>query len=462
MVDLLSRIEESIRSRRLFRRGQRILVAVSGGGDSMVLLRLLRRLSATFNWKLVVAHFNHQLRGASSDADERLVQEAARKLDLKTVVGRGDVKEYQQANGVSLEMASRKLRHDFLAATASQLGIDTVAVAHHADDQVEHFFLRLFRGSGGGGLAGMKWSNPSPSDSRIRLVRPLLGQTKKELAGYARQEGIPFREDATNASLDGQRNRIRNELVPLLTKEYQPALVKTTLRLMDILGANADFVRKMTEVWLRTKRRKPFSKLDVAIQRQCLQLGLFKLGIEADFELIERLRRAPKQKVSANSNLLVMRDATGQVDATKVAAHSFNSNELSLDVSPGQGKINFAHLEINWRISAVAAALPSRRKLAAACEYFDADKIGSTVRLRHWQPGDRFHPIGMSSSVKLQDLLTNRKIPSARRRELVVATTSTSEIFWVEGLRISEDFKLDKTASRRLRWSWRRPTQLTG
>ena len=352
-------------------------------------------------------------------------------------------------------MAGRKLRHDFLAATANRLGIDTVAVAHHADDQVEHFFLRLFRGSGGGGLAGMKWNNPSPSDSRIRLVRPLLGQTKNELANYARQEGILFREDATNASHDGQRNRIRNELVPLLTKEYQPALIKTTLRLMDILGANAEFVRKMTEDWL-TQRHKPFSKLDVAIQRHCLQTELFKLGIEGDFELIERLRHAPKQKVSVNRNLLVFRDTAGRVYATKVATNSFNSNELSLDLSPGQCKTRFANLEINWRIIAAEATLPSRAKLAPACETFDADQIGSTVRLRHWQPGDRFHPIGISSSVKLQDLLTNRKIPAARRRELVVATTATGQIFWVEGFRISEDFKLDKTTARRLRWSWHR------
>jgi len=192
----------------------------------MVLLYVLHRLSATFSWELVVAHFNHQLRGASSDADERLVQETARKLGLKIVVGRGDVKEFQQAKGGSLEMAGRKLRHDFLVATGNQLGIDTVAVAHHADDQLEHFFLRLFRGGGGGGLAGMKWSNPSPSDSRIRLVRPLLAQTKNELANYAKLEGVHFREDATNASHDGQRNRIRNQLVPLLTKSINPLCLK--------------------------------------------------------------------------------------------------------------------------------------------------------------------------------------------------------------------------------------------
>jgi tRNA(Ile)-lysidine synthase len=163
-----------------------------------------------------------------------------------------------------------------------------------------------------------------------------------------------------------------------------------------------------------------------------------------------------------NANLWVFRDSAGRVHAKKIAANSFNPKQLSLDLSPGRGKARFESLEIDWRISATARTSGSRPTLASACEYFDADQIGSTVWLRHWQPGDRFHPIGMRSSVKLQDLFTNRKIPSARRRQLVVATTVTSEIFWVEELRISEDFKLDKTTSRRLRWCWRRQARITG
>lgn len=140
MSDLTGHIETSIRDRRLFRDGQRILAAVSGGVDSMVLLDCLHRLSKTHRWKLTVAHFNHQLRGAASDADELLVRKTARKLKLPFVAGHGNVRELARESGVSVEMAARKLRHDFFAATAVKLRIPTVALAHHADDQVELFF----------------------------------------------------------------------------------------------------------------------------------------------------------------------------------------------------------------------------------------------------------------------------------------------------------------------------------
>src|SRR5438552_4036069 len=129
-------------------------------------------------------------------------------------------------------MAARKRRHDFLARTALRMRISTVALAHHADDQLELFFLRLLRGSGGEGLAGMKWRNLSPSDPRIQLARPLLDQPKSALRAYAAEQKIVFREDASNALVDIQRNHVRHELLPLLRKKFQPALGKTISRVM--------------------------------------------------------------------------------------------------------------------------------------------------------------------------------------------------------------------------------------
>src|SRR5262249_50888065 len=147
--------------------GQKILVAVSGGVDSMVLLHLLHGLSQKQKWQITVAHLNHQLRGRSSDADEKLVVRTARDLGLPLVAGRADVKRLVKTSKLSLEMAARKTRHEFLANTAARLKIPTIALAHHADDQVELFFLRLLRGSGSEGLAGMKWRNPSPANPKI-------------------------------------------------------------------------------------------------------------------------------------------------------------------------------------------------------------------------------------------------------------------------------------------------------
>src|SRR5207247_1622394 len=155
-----------------------------------------------------------------SDADERLVERTARRLGVPFATGRGDVKAYAKAHGLSIEMAARTLRHEFLARTALEKNIRTVALAHHADDQVELFFVRLLRGSGVEGLAGMKWTAPSPSQPKVKLVRPLLGCSRAQIESFARQAKIDFREDQTNRSLDFFRNRVRRELLPMLREKY--------------------------------------------------------------------------------------------------------------------------------------------------------------------------------------------------------------------------------------------------
>jgi tRNA(Ile)-lysidine synthase len=352
-------------------------------------------------------------------------------------------------------MAARRLRHQFLARTARRLKINTVALAHHADDQIELFFLRLLRGSSGEGLAGMQWAGPSASDGKVQLIRPLLDQPKMALRTFAEQRGIAFREDATNAQLDFLRNRVRNKLLPLLAQKYQPALARTVLRTMDIVGAEADFVRKAAEEWLRRKRPAKFEQLHVAVQRQVLHIQLLTLGIIPDFDLIEQLRRVIEQPISFGSELAVFRDRAGSVVRRRLIQSGFNSGEAILELN-GSGKTMFGGIEIHWRILSSRNTVKRPPKFAAVVEYFDADKVGSRVQLRHWRPGDRFQPIGLSARVKLQDLFTNERIPRPARHQLVVAATASGELFWVEGLRIAERFKLDKRTLRRLKWRWSR------
>ena len=240
MSEFLQRVEVEIQNRKLLSRGQKILVAVSGGVDSMVLLHTLHSLAKENRWKIFVAHFNHQLRGRASDADEKLVRVTAKKLRLKFFTSGADVKAFAVQSKLSVEMAARKLRHEFLARIAREQKISAIALAHHADDQVELFFLRLLRGAGGESLAGMKWRSPSPADKKISLVRPLLGCAKAELLAFAGENKICFREDTSNFSTDFLRNKIRNELLPLLRKNYQPAVDKTVLCLM--LGGLVHFL----------------------------------------------------------------------------------------------------------------------------------------------------------------------------------------------------------------------------
>jgi len=452
-VNLPERVEHSLAARKLFTRDQRLLIAVSGGVDSMVLLHLLHQLAPRHGWQLTAAHFNHQLRGRSSDADERLVCTTAKQLGLPFVHGRADVRRFARAQKLSIEMAARKLRHDFLARAARRREISAIALAHHAGDQVELFFLRLVRGSGGEGLAGMKWISPSPASAKINLVRPLLDVTKADLAAFAHETKIRFREDASNAVLDIRRNRIRRELLPLLRKHYQPALDRTILRVMEIVGAESEFVAEAARRDARPTA-KTFARLSVAVQRRVLQRQLVARGIAPEFDLIERLRNKPEQVFEVNPQLRVRRDAAGvlRMNCTpRLPAPIAASAKVDLQKA---GMERFGGAKISWRL--FQQKVFRRPAQTGGREFFDADEIGSPILLRHRRAGDRFQPIGMATAVKLQDLFVNAKLPRKRRCELIVAATPAGEIFWVEGLRIGERFKLTARTARRLEWRWQR------
>jgi tRNA(Ile)-lysidine synthase len=449
---LIEQIEENIGKHALLRDGEKILVAVSGGLDSMVLLELLKKLSAKHRWKLAIAHFNHKLRNRSGDADENFVQRIAKKYALKFISENADVRKFAKGSGLSIEMAGRKLRHDFFARTATELQISTVALAHHANDQLETFFIRLLRGAGSEGLAGMKWKSKSPSSCKVELIRPLLDQPKASLRNFATQNKINFREDATNAALNFQRNRIRHELLPLL-RQHQPGLDKTVLRVMEILGADAEFVTHAAEEWLAGAGKKDFTALSVAVQRRALQTELLLRGLSPDFELIESLRKEADKMISVAPGLSIFRDASGKINLKQKIETEFPSSQKIVRLSRRTGKVTFDRVEICW------ALIPKREfkpKAQFQREFFDADLVSSKIILRHWQPGDRFQPTGMSRAVKLQDLFTNAKISRTERHELILATTVDGEIFWVEKLRIGERFKLRPYTLRQLSWSWQR------
>lgn len=453
MHALISRVEASIRQRGLLPAGGGVLVAVSGGVDSMVLLSVLHALAQEHGWRAAVAHFNHRLRGAASEGDARFVAKAARRLGLECVVEGGDVRGLARARGWSVEMAARELRHEFLARTARRLGLGMVALAHHADDQVELFFLRLLRGAGGG-LAGMKWRSVSPADKSVALIRPLLDQSKDALLEFAKIEKVRFREDGSNASLDILRNRVRQELLPLLRRDYQPGLDRTVLRTMEIVGDEAEFVQETARAWMRRKSRAAFARLPVAVQRQCVCMELARLGVSADFELVERLRLQSGVKHSWRDGWLVREAASGCVALERAVSEKDSAGTHIFDLRPERGAELFEEVEVNWRIQKHVP--PAMLRGAAHCERFDAGKVGARIVLRHWRAGDRFQPIGMTQPVKLQDLFTNARIPARERHKLLVAEAADGRIFWVEGLRISEPFKLSGTTRVELFWRWRR------
>ncbi len=494
MSEVTNIVSEAIQRRRLFRPGERILVAVSGGLDSMVLLHMLHALAKHSGWRLTIAHLNHQLRGQSSNADERLVRRTAGSLGVPVVIERADVRKLARTLKLSLEMAARKVRHEFLARTAIRLGLGVVALAHHADDQLELFFLRLLRGSGAQALSGMKWRSPSPVAPAVPLVRPLLDLPKTALREYAALHKIAFREDTSNTCLDILRNRIRHQLLPLLKTKYQPALGDVVRRTVEVAGSESEFVELSAVDWLcklEKEARRPkgsadsrsgreselrgFEDLHVAVQRRVIQVQLIKLGIVPDYQLVEKLRSKPERRVAVTrvdrrnvsvsqkplrsagkQEGFVFQDRAGLLRLIKGPAGLglFAPEVLPLELKGSGGSVEFSGLRLRWKFT--NGTLAPKLKRLRDRELFDAEKVGGHVILRHWRPGDRFQPIGMPTSVKLQDLYTNQKIPAATRRRLVLATTTDGEVFWAEGLRISERFKLTSQTIRRLHWAWER------
>ena len=331
-----------------------------------------------------------------------------------------------------------------------------MALAHHADDQVELFFLRLLRGAGLAGLSGMRWRGPSPIDPSLTLVRPLLELSKDALGEYALAARIPFREDASNAALDILRNRVRRELLPLLREEYQPALERTTLRVMEIARADSEFISQRAGEWLQQEPEKAhaFDQLATALQRRIIQVQLQSLGHAVDFDRIEHLRLKVNEPIMLDPRWSACRNSFGRVHLGEPIELSFNPEELWVDLNQREGRVSFAHLKIEWRIEPADATVHPVPQANPGWEAFDAREISQGMLLRHWRPGDRFQPIGMPGSVKLQDLFTNLKIQKSKRRELVVAATKEGNIFWVEGIRISECFKLGRKTRLRLRLNW--------
>ncbi|HYE31230.1 MAG TPA: tRNA lysidine(34) synthetase TilS [Methylomirabilota bacterium] len=446
---ILAKVRANIIERNLLAKGERIVVAVSGGLDSMALLRILFDLQPEFGWSIHVAHFDHRLRGKASSADARFVEKQAALLGCKATIGSGDVKAHAGASGISIEMAARELRREFLATVAADCRSNSILLAHHADDQIELFFLRLLRGAGSEGLRGMLWKAQSEAKSDLHYIRPFLDISRAELESFAAARKLPFREDASNATMDYERNRVRHQLLPLLGRLTARDIRAPLLRVMDLLSAEGDYLGQQARVWLT--KPADFQKLHLALQRRVIVEQLLDLSLTPDFELVEALRASPPRKITVAARLSVRRDLSGALQLIEDAPLVVAADSLEIEVSE-PGETQFASLDVSW----VTIPGNAYRPRTPDTEVFDAAAVGARFRLRHWQPGDRFQPIGLPKAAKLQDLFTNAKVPAAQRRKRVLAEAADGRILWVEGLRIADFAKVTPATSQLLLWQWKR------
>ncbi|MCX7824863.1 MAG: tRNA lysidine(34) synthetase TilS [Verrucomicrobiae bacterium] len=461
---MLEKVRQTIRERGLIAPGERLLIGVSGGPDSVALLDALAALQPEFGWELHVAHFNHRLRGAESDADEAFVRQLAAGYDLACVTGCDDVAGRAARERLSIEDAARRSRQAFFQETARSLGLGTLALAHTADDQVETLLQRLLRGAGTRGLAAIR---PSNRMGRLNVVRPMLDVWKHEVLGYIQQRGLKFRQDASNWDPQFQRNRIRHELIPLLERDYNPKLKLLLHQTAEMLAAEDEWIEDAASRASERCRPRPkvlladsLSREHVAVQRRAIYRWLLdnNLGEAVDFRTIEALRAMAAR--ATVSELVLTEQWRAVSDGEKIELQSsieggqrtataeVNSHALNV---PGVTEIAELGIAVEVeivpgdRIPNIAARGASRAGFRAPHsldEWMDADALGGCLRLRLWRPGDRFQPIGMARPKKLQDIFVDEKIPVAQRRRTPLLEAADGTICWVLGYRIGEKFKI--------------------
>ena len=444
MGDLLKQIEPE--AMELFPAKSSILVAVSGGLDSMVLLHSLNALSGKYSWRIAVAHFNHGLRGPESDADQCLVSKFSEQLKLKITLGDW-IKDPKPIKEQGLEMAARERRYEFLSKAAIKHRCKYIATAHHADDQAETFLWRMMRGSGGEGLGGMRPLSPLTKKTEIRLARPLISVNRSNIKEYADDNAVPFREDSSNSDPKFLRNKIRRKLIPYLKKNFSSEIQTSIRQSQNLVSTDSDYVKQSAREWIDSDKRTPFSILHVAVQRWAIWHQLIELGVEPQFHLIESLRTSPDQLVSLNPTERIGCDRNGIIHLQPIKPLAFSKKQKAIKIGPQWAKHEFSNLAISCRIT-------QKRPSGFDGELFDADKLSKKIILRHWKPGDRFQPIGCNFDSKLQDIYTNSKVGAAEKRTRILACNDSGIPFWVQGLRIGEMAKITPNTKRYLSWKW--------
>lgn len=444
MADWLEQIEaEAV---KLIPPRSPILIAVSGGVDSMVLATALQQAAKANRWRLVVGHFNHRLRGRASTADEQLVERfcETHQLPFHTAKWKQDsaaIKEH------GLEMAAREARYDFLKSTARKTRCRLIVTAHHADDQAETFLWRLMRGAGGKGLGGTQALSTISRKLKLQLARPLLHFTKTDLISAAKLASIRFRKDASNNDPKHLRNKIRTQLVPYLKRYFHPEIEHSIHQSQTLVAADADFAAQYAQAWLQDSSSVPFDELHIAIQRWVLWHQIIDLGFTPQFFIVEELRAHADRPFSINPQQQLQRDTHGKLHCLTTAnlSHSLNEVVIAPQVSWSQQTLGSTRLEYRFA---------RKRPKTFTGEVFDADIIGPLVTLRHWQEGDRFQPIGRTNASKLKTLFINAKIPNTDKRAAALGVTIGGHVFWVEGLRIGELAKVRRNTKRFLLWKW--------
>ncbi|MDD4879569.1 MAG: tRNA lysidine(34) synthetase TilS [Candidatus Omnitrophica bacterium] len=443
-------------------KGDKVVVAVSGGPDSTALLLALNGLKREYGLKLHIAHLDHMFRAAGeTKKDREYVSSLSRKLGIPLIFERIDVPAYAKESGLSLEEAAREKRYEFLLKAAVDTGAKKIALGHTMDDQAETVLMRLVRGSGLGGLRGIPPKRPL--DGAL-IVRPLIEVWRKEVEEYLKGMAVRPRRDATNFMRKFLRNRIRHELIPALEK-YNPNIKEVLARNSQNFSYDYEALSDAVDRSCKGCLKADGGSVTVSLRRlkreqAGIRRGILRKAIEIskgdlrgiDYSHIEDIEGLigtgkgavdlpGKTRVTSTKDSLVFGKMKAEAASPKVR------KRISV---PGSTFIPAMKLTFDARFAGPGVKL-GRSKTA---EYMDFAKIKGPLYVRTWEKGDRFRPLGMGKEKKLQDLFIDLKVPRGKR-ERVPLLVSGKDIIWVCGLRLSDVVKIGCGTKHILRISYK-------
>jgi len=439
--DLPSRVKKTIMQHRMIHRGTGVIVGVSGGPDSTALLHILAMLQNDLGFRIAAAHMDHSLR-SESGLDAEFVIDMAEKLGIEAQVKKVDTQALAATLGVSVEEAGRGARYQFFEDVRKSLGAETIATAHHRDDELETFFLRIFRGSSIKGLGGIP-------PKRGRIIRPLITLSRSEILEFLKENNISYRVDRTNLESRTDRNFIRNQLIPIIRKRF-PNFGTPLKRTMELIKLEDDFLENQVARLYEDKMFLNAGSLtmDLSLLRdvpEVLAARLILRGLHELFGAELRWRQShlcgllamirsdnPSITLDLPDGLKLIREYN-RVSISR--QHEKQASAVSSRVILGPGKVEMPNTKgaLEFQIIPMTQFHPeeiSDQKKA----FFDADVVQFPLILRPPRPGDRFQPWGMQGTRKLKNLFIDLKVPLRVRRQMLILVKD-DEILWIPGIR---------------------------
>ncbi len=450
MHNLAQPVLNYIRKQDLVGPGDRVGVAVSGGADSIALLRILLELRPDLGIVLVLVHVNHLLRGSESDGDEQFVRELSTRFDLPFFSVRRDVKAYAAEKKISIETAARDLRYGYFKELLRKGEFNKLATAHTLDDQAETVLLKLARGAGTRGLAGIypkvlvvRSEEQRSPHRQSAIVRPLLSIERKNLDRYLAQIHQPWREDSTNAQLHHTRNRIRHEILPRLCTEVNPQVRRTLAEVSEIARAEEEFwqaevQRHLSAAWSRGEQGGTLGSsildgLPLALRRRVIRAAAESLGLTLEFKHVEEVMTLSEDRQTVLPGGWFARSRQDSICFGRNTQTVTADYEYELPVPGG--------VEVPQAALTIAAVLVDPKSEASGYnpEHLLDSRFAENLLVRNWRAGDRFWPAHSKESKKIKELLQDRHITGDEKKAWPVIA-SGDDVLWLRGFGVGRDY----------------------